>query len=377
MKRIYSILLTGVALVAVASCGNRGKKAEAVEYEAVEYETVEYEDEVEMVDEDASVVKIYSNAYDGYTNVRQSPSSKSKILGKLRSGNEYVVLIGMEGNWYEVEYYDQIGYVHKDHVGDTPLKPVTVEVDAKWLEGCWYDKDYVYQEGYVFYLVYSNGKFTKEHEYEYGTLCHGRWHLEGDEIVLTSAYVAEGGRDFGIKRGDVERFQINVAGCKLGRMTKLKMAAEDADISSEEASMINKATFNFLKKEADKYVKNITKEILVNPESQATGSDQIDSDSDSSDNKEKSTRKKGGSEDWDAVLTSFEEYVDEYIAFVKKAANGDIGALAKYPSLMKKAEDLCDKLEDAEDDLSSDQLVRYNNICKKMLRAAEELQDLD
>ena len=55
MKRIYSILLAGVALVAVASCGNRGKKAEAVE---------------DVVEEPAEV-RVYSNAYDGYTNVRQ------------------------------------------------------------------------------------------------------------------------------------------------------------------------------------------------------------------------------------------------------------------------------------------------------------------
>ena len=75
MKRIYSILLAGVALVAVASCGNRGKKAE-----------VEPEEVVETVDE--GVVKVYSNAYDGYANVRQSPTSKSPILGKLRNGNE-------------------------------------------------------------------------------------------------------------------------------------------------------------------------------------------------------------------------------------------------------------------------------------------------
>lgn len=359
MKRIYSILLAGVALFAVASCGNRGKKAEVVE----------------TMNEDASVVKVYSDAYDGYTNVRQSPSSKSKILGKLRNGNEYVVLVGMEGNWYEVEYYDQIGYVHKDHVGDTPSEPVTVDVDAKWLEGCWFDKDYAYQEGYVFYLIYSNGKFTKEHEYECGTMCHGRWHLEGEEIVLTSVYVAEGGRKTGIERGDVERFKINKAGRKLGRMTKLNMAAEDADISAEDASMMNKSGFNFLKKEADKYVKNITHPIIELPNSQGTGSDQMERVSESSDNKGERTKKKGNSEDWDALLTSYEEYVDQYILFAKKAAKGDARALAKYPSLMKKAEKLSDKLEDAEGDMTSAQLARYNKISMKLLKAAEELDD--
>ena len=67
MKRVYSILLAGVALVAVASCGNRGKKPQVVMPE---------EEVVETVAEDASVVKMYSNSYDGYTNVRKSPSSK-------------------------------------------------------------------------------------------------------------------------------------------------------------------------------------------------------------------------------------------------------------------------------------------------------------
>ena len=197
MKRICSILLAGVALVAVASCGNRGKKAEVVE---------------EPVVEEVSEVRIYSTAYDGYTNVRQSPTSKSKILGKLRNGNEYVVLVGMEGNWYEVEYYDQIGYVHKDHVGDTPSKPVTVDVDANWLSGCWSG------EGYTYTLIYSNGKYTEEHQY--GTILHGRWHLEGFDIVFTAEDVTEFGQEFGITPGDTERFTIDKDAETIGEMIK-------------------------------------------------------------------------------------------------------------------------------------------------------------
>ena len=193
MKRIYSILLAGVALVAVASCGNRGKKAEVV---------------VETVAEETSEVRVYSYAYDGYTNVRQSPTSKSAVLGKLRHGNEYAVAIGVVDNWIEVEYYDQIGYVHKDHVSDTPSKPVTVDVDANWLTGCW--SDY----GYVYYLIYSNGKYTEEHQY--GTMLHGKWHLEGNEIVFTSVYVTEYGKSFDLSSGNVERFDINKSARTIG-----------------------------------------------------------------------------------------------------------------------------------------------------------------
>lgn len=353
MNRIYSILLAGVALVAVASCGNRGKKAEAVEFE----------DEVEIVEEEAPIVKIYSTAYDGYTNVRQGPSSKTKILGKLRNGNEYVTLVGMEGNWYEVEYYDQIGYVHKDHVGDTPSKPVTVDVDANWLNGCWSG------EGYTYTLIYSNGKYTEEHQY--GTILHGRWHLEGNEIVLTTVYVTERGKEFELKRGDVQRLIINKAARTVGGMEKWNMPAE----LDEGEDGITKDLFNILKKEANKYVKNISNPIIEIPYSQETGSDQANRVSDSSDEVEDRPKKKGKSEDWDELLTSYEEYVDKYISFAKKAAQGDMRALAKYPSLMQKAEDLSEKLEDAEDDMSAAQLARFNKISMKLMKSAEEFAD--
>ena len=62
---------------------------------------------------------------------------------------------------------------------------------------------------------------------------------------------------------------------------------------------------------------------------------------------------KGGSEDWDALLAAYEQYVDKYISYVKKAAKGDITALTEYPSLMKKAQQLSDKIQKAQGELSS------------------------
>ena len=348
MKRIYSILLAGVALLAVASCGNRGKKAEVTE---------------ETVVEEVSEVRIYSTAYDGYTNVRQAPTSKSQILGKLRNGNEYVVLVGMEGNWYQVEYYDQIGYVHKDHVGDTPSMPVTVDVDVNWLSGCWSN------EGYSYTLIYSNGKYTEEHQY--GTMLHGRWHLEGNEIVLTTVYVTEYGKSFDLKRGNVDRLTINKTARTLGGMRKWNMPAE----LEEGEDGVTKGLFNVLKKEANKYVKNNTNPIIELPNSQGTGNEQMERVSEPSNNNEERAKKKGKSEDWDAVLTSYEEYVDKYITFAKKAVKGDVKALAKYPALMQKAEELSDKLEKAEDEMSSAQVARYTKISMKLAKAAEELAE--
>ena len=97
-------------------------------------------------------------------------------------------------------------------------------------------------------------------------------------------------------------------------------------------------------------------------------SDDYDSDSDVD------TSSSSGSEDWDALLDSYEKYVDKYVSYVKKAAKGDMTALAEYPSLMEKAQEFSDKLQNAKGDMSASQWTRYNNISMKMMKAAQEMQ---
>ena len=188
---------------------------------------------------------LYSNSYDGYTNVRESASSKAAVLGELRNGNDYVTMIGEEGNWYEVEYYDQIGYVHKDYVSHTPSKPVTVDVDAKWLEGVWTCM------GLTYYVVFSNGKFALEQQYS--TIGYGRWHLEGNEIVFTLKHVTDFAREWELpyKRGDVERYVINKGERKVGEMERYNTPTE----LEEGEDGITKSYFKSLKKAANQYVK--------------------------------------------------------------------------------------------------------------------------
>lgn len=81
-----------------------------------------------------------------------------------------------------------------------------------------------------------------------------------------------------------------------------------------------------------------------------------------------------GSENWDELLDSYENYVDKYISYVKKAAKGDMTALTEYPSLMKKAQDFSEKLQNAQGEMSASQWARYNKITMKMANAAQELQ---
>ena len=76
----------------------------------------------------------------------------------------------------------------------------------------------------------------------------------------------------------------------------------------------------------------------------------------------------------DEALNSYEEYVDQYITFLKKAQKGDISAMAEYPSLMQKANEANEKLENMKDDFSSSQISRMMKIQTKMTNAALEMQ---
>ena len=81
-----------------------------------------------------------------------------------------------------------------------------------------------------------------------------------------------------------------------------------------------------------------------------------------------------GSEDWDSMLDSYEEYVDKYIVLVKKAAKGDMSAMAEYAGLMQKAQELSDKMNGAQGDMSASQWARYLKITTKMTTAAQEMR---
>lgn len=78
----------------------------------------------------------------------------------------------------------------------------------------------------------------------------------------------------------------------------------------------------------------------------------------------------GGSEDWDAILDSYEQYVTKYIALAKKATSGDMSAVAEYPALVEKAQQLGNQLENAQGSMSAAQLARYQKITQKMASAA-------
>lgn len=94
---------------------------------------------------------------------------------------------------------------------------------------------------------------------------------------------------------------------------------------------------------------------------------------------EKSTTsdvKTNDNEDYDKVLDDYEDYVDNYLVFLKKANEGDISAIEEYTELLEKAEDLSESLETAKTNngLTPKQLSRMLKIQNKMTSAIVDMK---
>lgn len=77
--------------------------------------------------------------------------------------------------------------------------------------------------------------------------------------------------------------------------------------------------------------------------------------------------------EWDQMLNEYEEYVDSYIRYYKKAMKGDMSALHSYSELLEKAEGLQESIEKAQssNQLSMKQITRMSEIQTKMLQGMQ------
>lgn len=77
--------------------------------------------------------------------------------------------------------------------------------------------------------------------------------------------------------------------------------------------------------------------------------------------------------DCPAAMDEYDKFVDQYVSYMKKAANGDVTALAEVSSLMSQAEKVGGELAATQGDLTVACLKKYNDINKKMTDAAMEM----
>ena len=75
------------------------------------------------------------------------------------------------------------------------------------------------------------------------------------------------------------------------------------------------------------------------------------------------------SNDWDAVLDEYEDYIDKYIEFYKKAKAGDMSAATEYASMLESAQSLAEKLSNAQSELTPTQASRFMKLQQKLTKA--------
>lgn len=96
---------------------------------------------------------------------------------------------------------------------------------------------------------------------------------------------------------------------------------------------------------------------------------------DSSDSDESSTSEVSTTSDnnWDSVIDDYEEFIDKYIALLKKAKAGDASAMTEYASMLANAQNLQGKLSNAQSSLSTAQAARFSKIMTKLASAAASM----
>ena len=75
----------------------------------------------------------------------------------------------------------------------------------------------------------------------------------------------------------------------------------------------------------------------------------------------------------DQLLVSYDKYVTQYIATLKKAKDGDPKAMMEYAKLLKQAQDLQKKLEKVKGQMTQAQVTKLLNINKKLAKAAASM----
>ncbi|MBP3550039.1 MAG: hypothetical protein J6J57_00120 [Alistipes sp.] len=76
---------------------------------------------------------------------------------------------------------------------------------------------------------------------------------------------------------------------------------------------------------------------------------------------------------WDELLDEYEEFIDDYIACMKKANNGDLSAMSEMAELMKDVQDISGKIEKVSSSLTASQASRYSKLMQKLSNAASNL----
>lgn len=180
-------------------------------------------------------------------------------------------------------------------------------------------------------------------------------YLENKDIVLTASIL----QDNGMPISGSEDFEIDYS-------SKSKLISLLEGKSNEEVILLKSLLGGYNHEEHGAKAKKFSISGMLKDKEVSYGSDssQID-DSDDTDSV--------SDEDWDEVLDSYENYINQYIKLMKKAQAGDMDAMVEYAEMMENATDLSEKMSNAGNNLSTSQMSRFLKLQTKLANAAANL----
>ncbi len=120
---------------------------------------------------------VYCCAYDGYVNMRQTPSYQAAKVGKFKNGPTGAVLIQNLGEWMHINYNGTKGYVPSRFVQDEPTVAYVGSATARDISGVW-----IIQSAYNVYNIYDNGYWMAMGNYF--PLAYGYYIMQNNEVKL-------------------------------------------------------------------------------------------------------------------------------------------------------------------------------------------------
>lgn len=124
--------------------------------------------------------------------------------------------------------------------------------------------------------------------------------------------------------------------------------------------------------QAKKYIESLSSDANARREAEAEAEAKAMKEAENSASNDVETSSTSNN-NYDAMLTSYEDYIDSYIGAMKKVKAGDMSLMAEYPALLEKAQDLDEKLKATEGELNKEQMKRYIKLQTKLSNAMVDL----